>query len=344
VYPDVSLEDARYKADMARQKLKQGIDPSVFKQMKSFEGVAREWLRGERGRWKDGYTKRVIHSLEQDVFPYIGHRNISAIKPAELLMMVQRVERRGALQVATKVLQRVSAVFRYAVQIGRINNNPASELVGAVRTKKVQHRKSLEVSQIPLFITSVKNYSGLVSVSHAILLMLLTFVRSEELRSASWSEFDLSRAVWRLPEARTKKDRVHIVPLSRQAVVLLKSLSSYKNYPKGYLFEGRRSGSPISNKTMIQAIYRMGYKGKTTVHGFRGLASTVLNESGLFSVDVIERQLAHIEGNAVRRAYNYAQYLPERERMMQWWADYLDGVQGIKKKKGFFNRFINLKQ
>ena len=342
-YPRISLEHARQKTDEAKQQLIQGIDPSEFKQNQGFENVAREWWENERDGWKHSHAHIVIDSLEKDVFPYLATRNISAIRPPELLTVIRRIEKREAYRVAEKVLQRVRSVFRYAIQTGRANHNPATELQGVIKTQKVQHRRALESSELPLFIQTVKNYAGLPSTRYAILLMLLTFVRTDELRKATWDEFDLEKATWRLSAERTKKETVHIIPLSQQAIELLKEIPSYKQ-GSGYLFEGRSKGKPISSKTMIHALYRMGYKTKATIHGFRSVASTILNESGEFSVDVIERQLAHVEGNAVRRAYNHAQYLPERTSMMQWWGDYLDEVQGGKsegivgKLKGFFYR------
>ena len=327
VYPRVSLDVAREKTEEAKQLLNQGIDPSEYKKNQGFEIVAREWFENERGGWKSRHAQVVIDSLEKDVFPYLGTRNLSAIRPPELLTIIRRIEKRGASRVAEKVLQRIRAVFRYGIQTGRAKNNPASELTGVIKTQKVQHRKALPIAELPAFIQDVKNYEGMASTRNAILLMLLTFVRTDELRSATWDEINLEEKAWHIQGDRTKMERPHIVPLSHQAVSLLKELPSYPS--KGYLFEGRKAGKSISDKTMIHALYRMGYKNKATIHGFRGVASTVLNESRLYSVDVIERQLAHIEGNATRRAYNHAQYLPERETMMQWWADYLDEAQGI---------------
>ena len=327
VYPRVSLEQAREKTEEAKQLLIQGIDPSEYKKNQGFEIIAREWFDNERGGWKKRHADIVMNSLEKDVFPYLATRNISAIRPPELLTLIRRIEKRGALRVAEKVLQRIRAIFRYAIQTGRAKNNPASELVGVIKTKKVQHRKALPLEELPAFIEAVKNYEGMASTRNAILLMILVFVRTDELREATWDEIDIEESTWRIHEDRTKKERPHIVPLSHQAISLLKELPSYKT--GGYLFEGRKAGKTISDKTMIHALYRLGYKGKATIHGFRGVASTALNESGLFSVDMIERQLAHIEGNAVRRAYNHAQHLPERIKMMQWWADYLDKQQGI---------------
>jgi integrase len=339
VYPRVSLDDARQKRDEAKQLLQQGIDPSQFKKNQGFEIVAREWFDNEKGGWKGRYARVVIHSLEQDVFPYIGQRNISAVRPPELLTLIRRIEKRGALRVAEKVLQRVRAVFRYGIQTGRAKNNPASELVGVIKTKKVQHRKALKLDQLPVFIQKVKHYEGMVSTRSAILLMLLTFVRTDELRCATWDEIDLDNAVWKLSADRTKMARVHLVPLSRQAVSLLQAMPSYQG--GGYLFAGRKNGQSISSKTMIHALYRMGYKDKATIHGFRGVASTAFNESGLFGEDVIEKQLSHVEGKASRRAYNHAEYLPERIRMMQWWADYLDVQRGVH-NGGFVGRLKNL--
>jgi integrase len=337
-YPRVTLADARQKTDEAKQLLKQGIDPSQFKKNQGFEIVAREWFDNKKEGWKGRHAQVVINSLEQDVFPYIGKRNISAIRPPELLTVIRRIEKRGALRVAEKVLQRMRSVFRYGIQTGRAKSNPASELVGVIKTKKVQHRKALKPEQLPAFIKKVKNYEGMASTRNAILLMLLTFVRTDELRCATWDEINLVDAIWKLPADRTKMEREHIVPLSRQAIELLQAMPSYPY--GGYLFRGRKQGKAISSKTMIHALYRMGYKDQATIHGFRSVASTAFNESGLFSKDIIEKQLSHVEGNASRRAYNHAEYL----EMMQWWVDYLDKQQGIvsvgfvDRLKGFFYR------
>ena len=258
-YPRISLDQARLKTDEAKQQLIMGIDPSEFKQNQGFEIIAREWFDNEKGGWKPRHANIVIDSLEIDVFPYIGKRHIGAIRPPELLTVIRRIEKRGALQVATKVLQRTRAVFRYAVQTGRINNNPASELMGIVKTRKVQHRLALKPEGIAIFVSKVNAYSGMVSTKKALILMLLTFVRTDELRNMVWEEVDLDSALWRIPSERTKKDTPHLVPLSQQAIALLKTLPSYA-HQTGYLFEGRSNKKPMCSKTMIGALYGMGYK------------------------------------------------------------------------------------
>ena len=188
VYPRVSLDVAREKTEEAKQLLNQGIDPSEYKKNQGFEIVAREWFENEKGGWKSRHAQVVIDSLEKDVFPYLGTRNLSAIRPPELLTIIRRIEKRGASRVAEKVLQRIRAVFRYGIQTGRAKNNPASELTGVIKTQKVQHRKALPIAELPAFIQDVKNYEGMASTRNAILLMLLTFVRTDELRSATWDE------------------------------------------------------------------------------------------------------------------------------------------------------------
>lgn len=337
VYPAVTLKSAREKRDEARQLVAAGVDPSAMRRRdkraaqaaseNSFEVVAKEWV-SKQGKWSPGHVDRVLSSFTRDVFPKIGRQPIATITPTELLEGVLRpVERRGALDVASRVLQRCSSVFRYAIQTGRLEgHNPATELRGALETRTVTHRAALSADQLPEFLERLRGYDGMQQTQFALHLLLLTFVRPGELRGAQWAEINLEckHPEWRIPAERMKGKRLHIVPLSRPAVRVLEVLRPISGH-RVHLFPGERDrAAPMSANTLIYAMYRLGYHGRATAHGFRTLASTALNESGRFESDWIERQLAHTEKNAVRGAYNAAEYLTQRRRMMQWWGGYVE--------------------
>jgi integrase len=251
---------------------------------------------------------------------------ITEIEAPDVLAVVRRVESRGALDVAGRVLQRCSAIFKFAVQSGRAKYNPAGDLTGVLKTRKVQHQASVPRDDLPELLRGIDGYDGDPVTRYALQLLMLTFVRPGELRGARWTEFDLEAKQWRIPAERMKMHTEHIVPLSRQAVDLLKELAPLTERHE-LLFPGARSvAKPISENTMTYALYRIGFKSRATPHGMRATASSILNEQG-FNRDAIERQLAHLERNKVRGAYtHHAEYLDERKRMMQWWADYLDQV------------------
>lgn len=335
VYPEVKLAEARTKRDEAKKLISSGTDPIAARREEerqkkiragnSFEAIAREWHEQQRGRWTDDTAGRAIALLEADLFPSLGDRPITEITAPMVLEAVRKVEKRGALDVASRALQRAKAVFRYAIQTGRAEYNPASDLAGALKTRKVEHRAALGRSELPELLRKIEAYDGQPVTRLALRLVVLTFVRSGELREASWEEFDLERAEWRIPAERMKMRAPHIVPLSSQAVAILKELQPLTGrYP--LVFPGQNDHErPMSENTLLYAMYRMGYHGRATVHGFRATASTILNESG-FRHDAIERQLAHAERNKVRAAYHRSEYLEERKKMMQWWADFLDGI------------------
>ncbi len=337
VYPDVSLSEARSRREDARLNLRNGIDPGVVKKEQlsakalkvenSFQSQALEWWQRQKGRWSEGHAQRVWLSLETDVFPHIGQRPITEITTPEVLAVIRKVEHRGALDVAGRVLQRCTAIFRFAIQSGRASYNPATELTGVLETRKTKHRAALPRAELPEFLKRLSCYDGNAITRLALRLLMLTFVRPGELRFAKWDEFDLDNKVWRIPAERMKMGTEHIVPLSRQATAVLDELSPITGNDN-YLFTGERSRlKPISENTMIYAMYRMGYKSRATPHGFRTNASSILNEEG-FTPDAIERQLSHLERNKVRGAYTqHAEYLPERIKMMSWWANYLDELE-----------------
>ncbi|MCU7812681.1 MAG: tyrosine-type recombinase/integrase, partial [Candidatus Thiodiazotropha sp. (ex Notomyrtea botanica)] len=283
---------------------------------------AEEWHGKQKGRWTSDHAKRVWVSLEQDVFPFIGSRMIGDIKTLDCLSVIRAVEERGALDVAGRVKQRMSSVFRYAVQTARIDFNPADQLQGVITTRMVTHRASLKAEVLPNFLKALDDYRGHELTRLALNLLLLTFVRPGELRAARWDEFHLRAKQWRIPAGRMKMREEHIVPLSKQAIQILKQLKDLTGRFE-LVFPGIRDiRRPMSENTLTFAIRkRLGFN--ATAHGFRSTASTVLNEAG-FRPDVIERQLAHAERNKVRAAYNHSQYLAERSEMVQWWADYLD--------------------
>lgn len=333
VYPTVTLAKARAKRDEARDLLiNQDIDPSRHKREQkrlqkvkvenSFEAIAREWHDNEKGGWSANHADKILRSLEADAFPAIGSHPIEDITPPILLDMLRGIEQRGALEMAAKVRQRCERVFRYAIQTGRALHNPATELRGALKTAPKSHYAALTTDDLPAFFSKLEALECHLQTRLALKLMALTFVRTNELRSAEWSEFDLDKAEWRIPAERMKMRVEHIVPLSDQAVEIIRTLQDINGHRR-YLFPSAHNPrKPTSNNAMLFAVYRMGYKGKATVHGFRATASTALNEMG-FPSDVIERQLAHAESNKVRAAYNRAQYLKERRILMQRWAHYL---------------------
>ncbi len=334
IYPEVGLAEARSKLSDARKTLSSGQDPSEARKAvkreamisagNNFEGIAREWVAAKSPAWTPRYANFVVRRLEQDIFPKLGARPIKDITAPELLSVVRLIEKRGALELAHRILQCCGQVFMYGIATGRAERNPASDLKGALKSYVKQTYAHLKVIELPEFLQKLSTYDGHPQTKLAVTLLMLTFVRTTELRGATWEEIDFDKAEWRIPAERMKMRRDHIVPLSRQAVAAFRELQRLNGQWK-YVFPNTRK--PIkfmSENAVLYALYRMGYHNRTTGHGFRHTASTILNESGLFSPDAIERQLAHVQGNKVRAAYNHAQYLPERREMMQWWADFLD--------------------
>jgi integrase len=335
-YDEVTLAEARTARDDARKLLRDGVDPSAVKRQKkldqriraenTFETVAKEWHAKRLAGWTADHAERVLSSLKADVFPALGTRPIAEIRPPELLDVLRVVEKRGALEVASRLKQRCRAVFRYAIATGRAESDPTRDLDGALKTPKRENYAALDASELPAYLGKLAAYDGHPQTRLALRLLAYTFVRTTELRAAEWSEFDEGAAEWRIPAARMKMRDEHIVPLSRQSLAVLaelRALNGHRRYVFMNLVDHEKF---MSENTMLYAIYRMGYHSRATGHGFRATASTILNEQG-FKSDVIERQLAHAERNKVRAAYNRAQYLPERRKMMQHWADYLDALE-----------------
>ncbi len=333
-YPDLRLADARTERDKARKLVKQGIHPAhnrhalkasqITANSNSFEAVALEWIEKNKAKWTPYYLNQVERFLKADVYPYIGGLPIKSVSAAHLLEIVKRIEKR-APTVALLVRQWCSAVFRYAVATLRADGDPTVALRGAISRPKVQHHKPLAAKDIPGMLTAIDESGAYSATKIALRLLLLTFVRPVELRAAEWPEFDLDRGEWRIPGERMKMREPHIVPLSRQAVALLRELHKLTGGQRWLFPNLRRPKEHMTMTTLNAALARMGYRNKFSAHGFRATASTQLNEME-YRPDVIERQLAHKPRDQVRASYNQAEYLPERRKMVQAWADYIDGL------------------
>ncbi|ENH0091598.1 tyrosine-type recombinase/integrase, partial [Escherichia coli] len=330
VYPAVSLAQARALRDEAKKKLAEGIDPSFAKKEEklvrdvqlnnTFQEVALEWHGTKVSRWSEGYASDIIEAFNKDIFPYIGQQPVNEIKPLVLLNVLRRMESRGATEKAKKVRQRCSEVFRYAIVTGRAEYNPAADLTSAMSGHESKHYPFLTVEELPDFFKALSGYTGSPLVVLAARLLILTGVRTGELRGAFWSEFDLEKAVWEIPAERMKMKRPHLVPLSTQALEIVQQLKVMSGqYP--LVFPGRNDPRKTMSEASINQVFkRIGYTGKVTGHGFRHTMSTILHEEG-FNTAWIETQLAHVDKNAIRGTYNHALYLEGRREMMQWYAD-----------------------
>jgi integrase len=335
VYPEITLADARDRRAQARQVLAAGNDPGeVKKEVKrvailnntnTFEVVAREWYEKRKHEWAPGSVRCKLHYLDKQLLPTLGQRAITDITVPEVLDLLRVIEGRGTLDTARRVMQMCGQIFMYAIATGRVERNPVPDLRGALMTPVVKHQSFLKASELPDYLRTLEAYNGSLQTKLALRFLLLTFVRTNELRGAEWTEIDWAKAEWRIPAERMKMKELHIVPLSRQALATLRELEKLTG-SRPYIFLNQHNPATfMSENTMLYALYRMGYHSRATGHGFRSTASTILNEHE-FRPDVIERQLAHSERDRVRAAYNHAQYLTERRQMMQWWADYLDEV------------------
>lgn len=343
-YPAISLREARAKREEAKDLLATGVDPGEEKkqakaealaavkvQLVTFESVAREWYEKKTPQLSAGYRRDILSRLEYKLFPFIGGKPFSELEPADILTAVRPVEESGAIETAHKLVRLTGQICRYARLLGYAKFDVASGLSEALSSAPVKHLATLtDPQEISHLLRAIDEYPGDVSILYALRIMPYVFVRSKELRAAKWEEVDFGAAEWRIPANRMKMKTSHVVPLARQVVELFMTLREYSGNSE-YLFPSPFSKTKhISDMGLLNAIRRMGYaKGQMTIHGFRGMASTLLNEQG-FRADVIEAQLAHCERNAVRKAYNHAQYLLERKQMMQSWADYLDELRANK--------------
>jgi len=336
-YPAMSLKEARSRRDEAKDLIQTGLDPAIGMKARrqgagadSFETIAREWLDKQKGVWTEGYFTKIERRLEKYVFPLLGNRRARDVKPADLLEVLHAVEKLGLNESAHRIRQDCRQIFDLAILTGRAEVNPASSLGKALAPLSTRHRAAItDRKEIGALLRAIDGYEGQPVTRIALQLLALTFVRPGELRLACWSEFDLAAREWRIPAERMKMKDEHVVPLSRQAMALLEELAVFSRAP-GIMFPGLQRGRPIGENTLNAALRRIGYDGGTMVpHGFRSMASTLLNEAG-WGADIIERQLAHRERNKVRAAYNRAQYLSERRKMMQYWADWLDAMRAGK--------------
>lgn len=339
VYPDLKLSDARDRAQEARERVKQGIDPMVHKRetkarnialaLETFQIVTAEWLNKNRSKWSKTYAEKVEQILAANVLPRIGKIPISSLTAPMVIDAVRPMEARGAVEQAARALRWIKAIMRYAAVTGRIDRSPIADLLASevLRQRTTKRYPHLERGEIGDFLRRLVEYPGRPETRLAVNLLLLTAVRTGELRAARWEEIDFNRGEWRIPSERMKMRTPHIVPLSTQTSELFQELRKFTGY-SSYLFPGGRGRYPyMSENTVNKAIAMLGYKGRVVGHGFRATFSTIANESGHFSPDVIERQLAHKERNEVRAAYHRAEYMSERHKMMQWWADYLDEMR-----------------
>lgn len=340
-YPEVSLKDARERRDDARKLLASGIDPSQNRkavkaakaETNSFEVIAREWIEKFSKHWASTHTSKIVSRLENDIFPWVKDKPIRDITAPDLLKCLRRIEARGAIETAHRTLQHCGQVFRYAIVTGRADRDISADLRGALPPVKQKHHASItDPTGIGALLRAIDVYQGSIVTRCALQLAPLVFVRPGELRKAEWKEIDFDKSEWRIPAERMKMRELHIVPLSKQAIAILREIQPLTGHSR-YIFPGARTnGRPMSENAVTAALRRMGFsKDEMTGHGFRSMASTLLNEQG-WNRDAIERQLAHAERNKIRGAYNYAQHLPERVKMMQAWADYLDALRNIGEK------------
>jgi integrase len=334
-YPEVHLIEARERLNQAKRTLREGRDPGHEKKIAklrqrvaadhTFGVIAEEWFERQKGRWAESYSARLRSRLDDDLLPELGSRPIASIEPLEVLNAIRKIEQRDAIEMAKRIMQMASAIFRYGIATGRCQTDPTRDLRGALRPPKpVKSRRALKAQDLPEFLRKMRQHSADRRTMIAMELTLLTLVRTQEVRFARWEEFEGLEGpnpIWRIPAERMKMLRPHLVPLPPQAVTLINELKEIS--PKSdWLFSAQTKSQVISQNTMLFSLYRMGYHGRATIHGFRKTGSTILNE-GEWNPDWVELQLAHNEGG-VRSIYNEAEWLSGRRTMMRCWADYLD--------------------
>lgn len=338
VYPEVTLAEARDKRDQARKLLAQGLDPSAVKQEhkreiainaeNTFELIAREWLAKHKHKVSEGHSTTIEYRLEKEVFPVIGKRPIRDINAPEILAMLQKIEKRGAYEMARRCKQYCGQVLRYGIATGRAERDHTADLKDALTTTKVKHLAAIDPRELPTFLRALhQNQARLYPQTRlAMEFLMLTFVRTNELINARWEEIDCDSATWYIPAERMKMRQPHVVPLCKQTLTILEELKQYPS-PHGWIFPSpTRPRNHMSNNAILQALRRMGYHGKMTGHGFRALAMTTIKERLGYRHEVVDRQLAHAHRNKVNAAYDRAQFLDERRKMMQEWADYLESL------------------
>lgn len=343
-YPEVSLKDARQRRDDARKLLANGIDPSENRKAvkaakadrasNSFEVIAREWFKRKSPGWAASNSSKIIARLEKDAFPWLGGRPVADITPPELLKTLRRVEGRGAVETAHRIKNYCSQIFRYAIATGRAERDPSADLKDALTIPKMQHRAAITDPKLAgQLLRALNDYQGTLVTKCALQLAPLVFVRPGELRQAEWSEIDLDNAEWNIPAEKMKGwvrkgiTSSHLVPLSSQAVEILRELHPLTGGGRFVFPSARSNDRPMSDNAVLSALRRMGFaKDIMCGHGFRAMARTILDEVLQVRPDFIEQQLAHAVRDPLGRAYNRTTHLDERRKMMQLWADYLDGL------------------
>lgn len=338
-YPEVSLKDARERREAARKLLAAGINPSEQRKAtkaaktgqatNSFEAIAREWYGKQAHSWAPSHREKIIRRLERDLFPWLGSRPIASITTPELLDVLRRIEERGAVETAHRAHQNCGQIFRYAVATGRTEYNPSPDLKGALPpVKKTHYAAMTDPKAVGELLRAIDDYQGTLVTKCALRLAPLVFVRPGELRAAEWAEFDLDRGEWNIPAERMKMREPHLVPLSSQAIAILREIHALTGSGR-YVFPSARSQQrPMSNNAILAALRRMGFaKDEMSGHGFRAMARTILDEVLQIRPDFIEHQLAHAVRDPNGRAYNRTAHRAERHKMMQRWADYLDSLK-----------------
>ena len=331
-YPHLSLVEAREAAENARKMKAQGIDPSQAKQqakaerqaalLNTFEHIARDWHQNNISRWKPNHAQRIMRYLEKDVFPYIGSSPIQELRVAHIKQVLDAITARGVAETAEKIRQWINKIFNYALMLERVDGNPASALMGYIQPKTTEHMPALPHEELTEFYRRLLQVDAEPQNRLCLMLLVLCFARNTEIRGGEWKEINWQTKTWTIPASRMKRPREHLIPLSDWAMELLQELHQLTGNGR-FMFPNRNTISGyISENTLGNILNRIGYKGIATPHGFRSLASSILNEQG-FNPDAIERQLAHVEENKIRAAYNRAEYLTERTEMMQWYSDYL---------------------
>ncbi len=339
VYPEITLAEAREKHQNAHKLVSEGIDPKddikekqairIADANNTFEVIAREWYAHKLPEWSDVNAEQTIKRLEKDVFPTLGNTPIKNISHKDLLELANKVKERGANELAKRIIQMSKHIFQYAIITGRAEKNIAEDLKGLIKPKPTKHFASIESKDIPKFLKDLEKYRPQLKNQTylAVKFMMLTFVRTGEMIGAEWDEFDLDENLWLVPASRMKMKKEHIVPLSSQTIQILNDLRLLHNHPK-YVFPSRVSHDKhMSNNTVLTAVKRMGYAGKMTGHGFRSLAMSTIMERLGYRREIPDAQLAHAKRGDVAKAYERAKYLEERVKMMQDWADYIDGLQ-----------------
>lgn len=334
-WPQVSLKEAREKRDQCRQEIAAGNDPMQLKKARAeaacpgrtFQEVAEAWRNNMENVWSESHAKTIRERLALNVYPVLGKKDIAGIRPTEILSMLRKIEARGAYETAQRVLGICGQIFRYGVAVGLLESDPSRDLRGALVPHQGKQLAAItDPAEVGALLLCMDQYKGGVVVRAALQFSALTFCRPGEIRHAEWGEVDFEAREWRIPAEKMKMRKEHRVPLSRQAMLVLEDIRQFTGDGR-YVFPGVSRSRPLSENGVTSALRRMGYSGdQMTAHGFRAMASTLLNELG-FRGDVIEAQLAHTGGDKIRAIYNRAEYMKERRRLMQAWADYLDELR-----------------